>query len=69
MKYKVCLQNKVSNFFFHLEKTFIGNECYNDGKLDIQLFVDVITVAMDALLHVLWHFSYILVKEISCQSY
>ena len=34
-------------------------------RLDFQLFFDVITVAIDALLHVLWHFLYILVTEVS----
>ena len=63
--YETCLQNKVSNFF-HLEYTFIVNECYIDERLDFQLFFDVITVAIDALLHALWNFSYTLVIELSC---
>ena len=34
-------------------------------RLDFQIFFDIITVAIDALLHVLWHFSYTLVTELS----
>ena len=34
-------------------------------RLDFQLFFDVITVAINALLHALWHFSCTLVIELS----
>ena len=34
-------------------------------RLDFQLFFDVIKVVIDALLHVLWYFSYTLVTEFS----
>ena len=35
-------------------------------RLDFQLFFNVITITMDALLHALWHFLYTLVIELSC---
>ena len=34
-------------------------------RLDFQLFFDVITIVIDALLRVLWHFLYTLVIELS----
>ena len=35
-------------------------------RLDFQLFFHVITVVIDAFLHVLWHFLYRLVLELYC---
>lgn len=42
------------------KNTCIGNELYSDGRS----VYDVITVAMDADLHSLFHFSYTLVIEL-----
>ena len=33
-------------------------------RLDVQLFFYIITIAIDALLHALWHFSYTLIIEL-----
>ena len=35
-------------------------------RMDFQLFFNVMTIAIDTLLHALWHFLYTLVIEISC---
>ena len=68
---EVCIYMKRvhkirSPIFFHIENTFISNECYINERLDFQIFFNVIYVAINALLHALWHFSYTVVTELSC---
>ena len=54
-----------SPIFLHIENMFIGDDCYVDGKAGLPAIFNEITVAIDALLHALWHFSYTLVIELS----
>ena len=60
--YKACPQNKVSNFFSHRKHVY-WQWMLHWWKGWTFSYFSTITVAVDAILHALWHFSYTLVIE------